>query len=90
MSVNALVAIDAKNYEILGRIIAQSASRLNVMDLKIFHAPARLASPAVPFQNVTAKLTISLRINPQARPLVLDLHQSVTWTSSRNCLRWGC
>jgi hypothetical protein len=40
MSVSVLVALDAKSYKILSRIIAQSASRLNVMDLKILHPPA--------------------------------------------------
>ena len=47
MSVGVLVALDAKSYEILSRIIAQSTPRLNVMDLKTFHAPTPLASPAV-------------------------------------------
>ena len=35
MSVGALVALDAKSYEILSRVITQTAPRLNVMDLKI-------------------------------------------------------
>jgi len=47
MSVNVLMALDAKSYEILSRIIAQSASRPNVMHLKSFHASTRLATPAV-------------------------------------------
>jgi hypothetical protein len=54
MSVSVLVALGAKSYEILGRIITQSASRLNVMDLKILLASARLATPAVALQNFTA------------------------------------
>jgi hypothetical protein len=33
--------------QILGRVIAESASRLNVMDLKIFHFPARVATPSI-------------------------------------------
>jgi len=59
MPVSVLVALDAKSYEILGRIIAQSAPRLNVMDLKIFHAPTRLASPAVAIEDFPAKLAPS-------------------------------
>jgi hypothetical protein len=47
MSVTVLVALGAKSYEILSRIITQSAPPLDVMDLKILDAPARLASPAV-------------------------------------------
>ena len=69
MSVSVLVALDAKSYEILSRVIAQSAPRLNVMDLKIFHPPARLATPAISLQNFTAELAISFRIKPQAWPL---------------------
>jgi hypothetical protein len=47
MSMNILVALDAEGYEILGRVIAQSAPWLNVMDLKVYHASARLAPPAI-------------------------------------------
>jgi hypothetical protein len=47
MSVGALVALDTKSYQILGCVIAESAPRLNVMDLQTFHAPARLASPPI-------------------------------------------
>ena len=47
MSVSALVAFDAKSNEILGRIIAQAAPGLDVMNLKTLDAPARLATPAV-------------------------------------------
>ena len=61
-----MVAADAKSYEILSRIIAQAAARLNVMDLKVLDAPARLATPAIPLQNFTAELAISLRLEPQA------------------------
>jgi hypothetical protein len=53
ISVNVLVALDAKSYEILGRIIPQVAAWLNVMDLKSFHSPARLTSPTVSFQDFT-------------------------------------
>jgi len=47
MSVTVLVALDAKSYEILCRIIAQAAPGLDVMDFKILDAPARLATPTV-------------------------------------------
>ena len=66
MSVSILVAPGTKSYEILIRIIAQLAPRLNVMDLKAFDTPARLATPVVPLQNFTAELAISLRVEPQA------------------------
>ena len=64
-----LMARRAESDQILGSVIAQSAPRLDVMDLKIFHSPARLATPAISPQNFTAKLAISFRIKPQAGPL---------------------
>jgi len=57
------------------------------MNLKILHAPARLASPAISLQNFTAELAISFRIKPQAGSLCSDLLQNVTCTSSRSCFR---
>jgi hypothetical protein len=42
-----LMAICAKGNQVLGSVVAQVASRLNVMDLKILHSSARLATPAV-------------------------------------------
>ena len=77
MSVGVLMALDAKSYEILSRIIAQSTPLPNVMDLKTLHAPARLATPAISLQDITAELTISFRIKSQAGPLAqskCDLH----------------
>jgi hypothetical protein len=69
LSVRFLVAHDTKSYQIFGRVIAQSAPRLNVMDLKVFHSPTPLATPAVSHQDFTAKLAISFRIKPQAGSL---------------------
>ena len=89
MSMGVLVALDAKSYEILSRIIAQAAPRLNVMDLKAFHPPTPLASPAVSLQDFTAKLAIRFRIKPQPWPLCTDPRQSVTCTSSRSCFLCG-
>jgi len=89
MSVGVLMALDAKSYEILSRIIAQSTPLPNVMDLKTLHAPARLATPAISLQDFTAELTISFRIKSQAGPLGMDPSQSVTCTSSRSCFRCG-
>ena len=78
MSVSVLVAPDAKSYEILSRIIAQAAPGLNVMDLKALDAPARLATPAVPLQDFTAELAISLRLEPQAWPFGSNSSQGTT------------
>ncbi len=84
-----LMARCAESDQILGSVIAQSAPRLNVMDLKIFHAPARLATPAISLQDFAAELAISFRIKPQAWPFGSDPSQSVTCTSSRSCFLCG-
>jgi hypothetical protein len=57
-----LMARHAEGDQILGSIIAQSAPRLNVMDLKKVDAPARLTTPAISLQNFTAELAISFRV----------------------------
>jgi hypothetical protein len=33
--------------QIFGRVIAEAASPLNVMDLKLLHYPARLTTPSI-------------------------------------------
>ena len=80
-----LMARCAESDQILGRVIAKSASRLNVMDLKILRSPAPLATPAVSLQDFAAELAISFGIKPQAWPFGTDPGQSVTWTFSRSC-----
>jgi hypothetical protein len=62
LSVSFLVTNDTKSHQILGRVITQTAARLNVMDLKTLDAAARLATPAVPLQDFTAKLTVGICI----------------------------
>ena len=89
MSVNVLVALDAKSYEILSRIIAQAAPGLDVMNLKTLDAPARLATPAISLQDFTAELAISFRIKDQSWLFGTHPRQSVTWTSSSNCFLSG-
>jgi hypothetical protein len=49
-----LMARCAEGDQILGCVIAQSAPPLNMMDLKILHMPAPLATPAVSLQNFAA------------------------------------
>ena len=65
-SVGFLVTQDTKSYQILGRIVAEAAPRLNVMDLKAFDLPAQLATPTVPLEDFMAELAISLRLELQA------------------------
>ena len=84
-----LVARRAEGDQVFRDIIAQSAPRPNVVDLKIRHAPAPLATPAVSLQDFAAELAISSRIKLQAGPLRSDPLQNVTCTSSRSCFRCG-
>jgi hypothetical protein len=89
MLVGFLMARRAEGDQILSSVIAQSAPPLNVMDLKIFHAPARLATPAVSLQNFPAQLTISFRFKPQAGSLCANPFQNVACTLSRSCFLCG-
>jgi hypothetical protein len=73
MSVVVLVALDAKSDQILGSVTAQSASRLNVMDLKILHPSASLATPAISLQDFTTEPVISFGIKPQPWALGADI-----------------
>src|SRR6266436_6357446 len=89
MSVRALVARDAKSYEILSRIITQAAPGLEVMNLKTLDLPARLATPAISVQDFQVELAISFRIKPQSWLFRTHPRQNVTWTSSSNCFLSG-
>jgi hypothetical protein len=64
LSMRLLMAAEAKNYEILLRVIPQLAPPLNVMDLKIFRSSTALATPTVPFQDFTAEPAISFGFKP--------------------------
>jgi hypothetical protein len=84
-----LMARCAEGDQILGSVIAQSASRLNVMDLKTLDAPAPLAMPAVSLQDFAAERAISFKVKLQAWTSGTDPSQSVTWTFSRSCRLCG-
>ena len=57
-----------------------------MMDLKILHSPARLATPAISLQDFAAELAISFRLKPQAWPFGSDSFQSVTCTFFKELL----
>ena len=62
------MAHHTKSDQILYRVIAEAASRLNVMDLKSLDAAAGLATPTVPLQDFAAELTVGFRLKSQAWP----------------------
>jgi hypothetical protein len=76
--VSFLVTHDTKSDQILSRVIAEAAPRLNVMDLKIFRSPTELTMPAVSLQNFIAELAISHRLELQARPFGSNSGQEAT------------
>jgi hypothetical protein len=78
MSVSVLVALDTKSYQIPGRVIAEAAPRLEVMDLKACDLSARLATPAIPLQDLTTELTVGFSVQFQARPFGSNCSQGAT------------
>src|SRR5580698_1845967 len=69
--------------------MAQSTPCQNLMDSRILHSPARLASPVVSLQDFLTELAISFMGKLQTGPSPADLNQSVTCTSSSSCFRCG-
>ena len=78
MSVSVLVALDTKCYQIPGRVIAEAAPQLNLMDLKALDLSARLATPAVPLQYAMAELVVGFKSQPQAWPFRLNSNQRIS------------
>ena len=84
-----LMAKCAEGDQILGSVIAQPASRLNMMDLKMLNSPARLATPSISLQDFVAELAIGFRSKPQAWPSGTHPRHSVTCTFSTSCRLCG-
>jgi hypothetical protein len=76
--VSFLVTHDTKSYQILGRVMAEAAPRLNVMDLKAFDLAARLATPTVPLEDFMAELAVSLGLELPAWPFGSNSSQGTT------------
>ena len=60
------MACGAKCNQILSRIITGLAAELFVMDFKIGHSAARLASPAVTAENLVTNLVVRPCVQAQA------------------------
>ena len=56
------MACTAKGNEVFFHIASQMASRLHMMDLKIFGTSASLASPAIALEHLLAKLSIRIPV----------------------------
>jgi hypothetical protein len=59
------VAFAAQRDQVLLRIVAGLAAKLFVMNFKIGHRAARLASPAVTAEHLIAKVVVRFRIQAQ-------------------------
>jgi len=83
------VAASTKGYQILGGVIPQLTSRLNVVDLQPLDRAARLAAPAIPLKDFTTESAVGVRIEPQAWAFGPDLTQGATRMLSISCCRSG-
>ena len=61
------MAISAERYQIFVRVVAQPASRANVVNLETIRTAAILTSPAVTLQHVGAEFAIRIWVEPKSR-----------------------
>jgi hypothetical protein len=61
------VATSTKRNQIFICVITQSASRANVVHLKIIGTSARLASPTITLQHFDSEFAIRIRAQPKPR-----------------------
>jgi hypothetical protein len=76
------VTANTEGNQILARIVAGLAAKLFVVDLKLGHRTARLASPTISAEDLVAQLFINVGLEPQGCAFWSDLiHDafSVTW-----------
>jgi len=67
LAVNGCVARRAKRNQVFFGIVAGLTAKLLVMNFKIRHGAAGLASPAIPAEYFVAEFFVWLGIKPQAR-----------------------
>jgi len=79
------VACRAKRNQVLLRIIAGLAAKLFVVNLKVGHCAARLASPAVATQHLVAETVVLIGLEPHGCTLWLDpIQDAFSVTRCRN------
>ena len=74
----------AESYQILRFVIAQLASRDDVVNLELLELPTKLAPPAVAFKHLSMQLAIGLRVKPKARFLGEEWCHAVVLIWSKN------
>ena len=72
-SVDVTVAISTEGDQIFVRVVAQSASRANVVHLETIGTAAGLASPAVALQYFGVEFAIRIWVEPKSRSSRLEI-----------------
>jgi hypothetical protein len=71
--VDVTVAISAERHQIFICVVAQPASRVDVVDLETIGTAAVLASPSIAFQHLDATFAIRIRVEPNSRSSRLEI-----------------
>jgi hypothetical protein len=78
------VAPVAEHDQILGGVIAEQTSRLDVMLLKTVWTPVVLTAPSISVQHPPAELSVGIRAQAKPRPFVSQGIHDAFRTSARN------
>ncbi len=84
-----LVTAGAEGDEVWLGIVTQTASWLNVVNLKVGRPAAGLAAPAVPLQHLLAQLTIGFWVAAGAGSAREQTSHEAFLNCSRNCFCCG-
>jgi hypothetical protein len=86
ISVDFVVAISAKRNEIFWHVVAQQATRANMVDLETVRTTAILASPAISLQHIGTKLTVGIWAESKPRLSLPNRLHAVFSTCRRNSI----
>ncbi len=73
------VAFSAHCDQVLLLVAARLAPELEVVYLKVLHAPAQLAAPAVALQHLPMQFVVAVRIESKSRGFAADLLHEAFW-----------
>ncbi len=79
-----VVTARAQRDQVCVHIGSGVAAELNMVNLKVPHAPARLASPVVSFEYLPVQNRVVFRVQLQTRALGQILHATLPFTADRN------
>jgi len=84
-----LMTAAAEGDEVLFGVVSESASWLNVVNLKVGRPAAVLAAPAIALQHLLAKSTVGLRVEAKRGPPWEQASHEAFLSCSRNCFCCG-